>query len=213
LAHDQFSLEGKVIAVVGAGSGIGEAIAIGAADQGASYVACLDVNEAGAAATAARIDATGARAGASAIDIADAEGTRACLEQVAAAHGSLDGLVCTPSINVRKPILSYSGDEFDRVVRINLRGNFNVLQAVGRIMTQQKRGSIVLYSSIRSIVTEPGQSVYSMTKAGILQLAKTAATEWATLGVRVNAVGPGVVETPLTAPIKSNKDWYDAYAK
>jgi len=213
LAHDQFSLEGKVIAVVGAGSGIGEAIAIGAADQGASYVACLDVNEAGAAATAARIAGTGAKAGASAIDIADAEGTRACLEQVAAAHGLLDGLVCTPSINVRKPILSYSGDEFDRVVRINLRGNFNVLQAVGRIMTQQKRGSIVLYSSIRSIVTEPGQSVYSMTKAGILQLAKTAATEWATLGVRVNAVGPGVVETPLTAPIKSNKDWYDAYAK
>jgi NAD(P)-dependent dehydrogenase (short-subunit alcohol dehydrogenase family) len=79
-------------------------------------------------------------------------------------------------------------------------------------MTAQRRGSIVLYSSIRSIVTEPGQSVYSMTKAGILQLAKTAATEWATLGVRVNAVGPGVVETPLTAQIKNNQEWYDAYA-
>src|SRR6185369_2967549 len=173
----------------------------------------LDVNEAGAAATAARIAGTGAKAGASAIDIADAEGTRACLEQLATARGSLDGLVCTPSINVRKAILSYSGDEFDRVVRVNLRGNFNVLQAAGRIMTQQQRGSIVLYSSIRSLVTEPGQSVYAMTKAGILQLATTAATEWATLGVRVNAIGPGVVETPLTAPIKSNKDWYDAYAK
>jgi NAD(P)-dependent dehydrogenase (short-subunit alcohol dehydrogenase family) len=114
---------------------------------------------------------------------------------------------------VRKPILAYAGDEFDRVVRVNLRGNFNVLQAAGRIMTRQKRGSIVLYSSIRSIVTEPGQSVYSMTKAGILQLAKTAATEWAMLGVRVNAIGPGVVETPLTRPIKDDKDWYDAYAR
>ena len=71
----------------------------------------------------------------------------------------------------------------------------------------------MLFRSIRSIVTEPGQSVYSMTKAGIAQLAKTAATEWATLGVRVNAVGPGVTETPLTAPIKNNPDWYDAYAK
>jgi NAD(P)-dependent dehydrogenase (short-subunit alcohol dehydrogenase family) len=213
VAHDLFSLEGKVIAVVGAGSGIGEAIAIGASDQGASYVACLDVNEAGAAATAARITAAGGTAGASVMDIADAEDTRGCLERLAAAHGSLDGLVCTPSINVRKPILAYSGDEFDKVVRVNLRGNFNVLQAAGRVMTMQKRGSIVLYSSIRSLVTEPGQSVYSMTKAGILQLAKTAATEWATLGVRVNAVGPGVVETPLTAPIKNNKDWYDAYAR
>jgi NAD(P)-dependent dehydrogenase (short-subunit alcohol dehydrogenase family) len=211
--HDMFSLEGKIIAVVGAGSGIGEAIAIGAADQGASYVFCLDVNEAGAAATAARITAAGGQAGAAAMDIADAEATRACLERLAAAHGSLDGLVCTPSINVRKPILAYSGDEFDRVVQVNLRGNFNVLQAAGRLMTMQKRGSIVLYSSIRSVVTEPGQSVYSMTKAGILQLAKTAATEWATMGVRVNAIGPGVVETPLTAPIKNNPEWYDAYAR
>jgi NAD(P)-dependent dehydrogenase (short-subunit alcohol dehydrogenase family) len=213
VAHDLFSLEGRVIAVIGAGSGIGEAIALGAADQGAALVACLDVNQAGAAAVAGRIAAQGGKAVAAVLDIADAERTRASLEGLAATHGSLDGLVCTPSINVRKPILSYTGAEFDRVVAINLRGNFNVLQAAGRIMTAQRRGSIVLYSSIRSIVTEPGQSVYSMTKAGILQLAKTAATEWGTLGVRVNAVGPGVVETPLTAPIKANQDWYDAYAK
>ena len=210
---DIFSLSGKVIAVIGAGSGIGEAIALGAASQGAAYVACLDMNEAGAAATAAQIVAKGGKAGVGAMDIADTDGTRACLDRLAATHGSLDGLVCTPAINVRKPILGYTGDEFDRVVRVNLRGNFNVLQAAGRIMTTQTRGSIVLYSSIRSIVTEPGQSVYAMTKAGILQLAKTAATEWAMQGVRVNAVGPGVVETPLTAPIKANKDWYDAYAK
>ncbi|MCU1384830.1 MAG: 3-oxoacyl-ACP reductase [Acidobacteria bacterium] len=212
MAQDIFSLKGKIIAVVGAGSGIGEAIALGAADQGAAFVACLDVNQAGAAAVAGRIAAQGGKANAAVMDIADADGTRACLEALAAAHGALDGLVCTPAINVRKPILAYSGEEFDRVVRVNLRGNFNVLQAAGRIMTAQRRGSIVLYSSIRSIVTEPGQSVYSMTKAGILQLAKTAATEWATLGVRVNAVGPGVVETPLTAQIKNNQDWYDAYA-
>jgi len=213
LAHDIFSLTGKVIAVIGAGSGIGEAIALGAADQGAASVVCLDLNEAAAAATAARIAATGGKASAVTMDIGDAAGTQACLDRLAEAHGSLDGLVCTPSINVRKPILAYSGDEFDRVVRVNLRGNFNVLQAAGRIMTRQRRGSIVLYSSIRSLVTEPGQSVYAMTKAGILQLAKTAATEWATAGVRVNAVGPGVVETPLTAPIKNNQEWYDAYAK
>jgi NAD(P)-dependent dehydrogenase (short-subunit alcohol dehydrogenase family) len=213
VARDIFTLKGKVIAVIGAGSGIGEAIALGAADQGASFVACLDVNEAGAAAAAGQIATQGGKAGAVAIDIADADGTRACFNNLAVTHGKLDGVVCTPSINVRKPILAYSGDEFDRVVRVNLRGTFNVLQAVGRIMTTQKRGSIVLYSSIRSIVTEPGQSVYSMTKAGILQLAKTAATEWATLGVRVNAVGPGVVETPLTAPIKNNQEWYDAYAR
>jgi NAD(P)-dependent dehydrogenase (short-subunit alcohol dehydrogenase family) len=213
MASDIFTLSGKVVAVVGAGSGIGEAIALGASAQGASLVACLDVNEAGAAKSAAAIEAKGGRAAAAVVDIADAEAVRHAFDAIAEAHGGLHGVVCTPSINVRKPILAYTGDEFDRVVRVNLRGSFNVLQAVGRIMTTQKRGSIVLYSSIRSIVTEPGQSVYSMTKAGILQLAKTAATEWAMLGVRVNAVGPGVVETPLTAQIKNNKEWYDAYAR
>jgi NAD(P)-dependent dehydrogenase (short-subunit alcohol dehydrogenase family) len=213
MGGDIFTLNGKVVAIVGAGSGIGEAIALGAAAQGASVVACLDVNEAGAAKVARAITAEGGKAQAAAVDIVNAEAVSACLDGLAKANGGLDGLVCTPSINVRKPILDYTGEEFDRVVRVNLRGSFNVLQAAGRIMTRQKRGSIVLFSSIRSIVTEPGQSVYSMTKAGILQLAKTAATEWATLGVRVNAVGPGVVETPLTAPIKNNKEWYDAYAK
>ena len=148
------------------------------------------------------------------VDIADETAVRVGVRPASfESRGRLDAVVCTPAINVRKPILKYTGDEFDRVVKVNLRGNFNVLQAAGRIMTAQKSGSIVLFSSIRSLVTEPGQSVYSMTKAGIVQLVKTAATEWAMDGVRVNAVGPGVVETPLTAPIKNNPDWYNAYAK
>jgi NAD(P)-dependent dehydrogenase (short-subunit alcohol dehydrogenase family) len=213
MASDLFTLKGKVIAVVGAGSGIGEAIALGAADQGAAFVACLDLNLNGAEDVARRINAGGATAGAGRLDIAEGDAVTACFETLTKTHGRFDGLVCTPAINVRKPILAYAGEEFDRVVRVNLRGNFNALQAAGRIMTAQQSGSIVLFSSIRSIVTEPGQSVYSMTKAGILQLAKTAATEWALRGVRVNAVGPGVVETPLTAPIKNNQEWYDAYAR
>jgi len=88
-----------------------------------------------------------------------------------------------------------------------------VLQAAGRVMTRQGSGSIVMFSSIRSQVVEPGQSVYAATKAGIVQLVRTAAAEFGPSGVRVNAVGPGVVETPLTAPIKNNNEWYDAYAK
>ena len=125
------------------------------------------------------------------------------------AHGSLDIVICTPSINVRKKILDYQDDELDRVLDLNLKGNFNVLRAAGRIMTAQRRGSIVLFSSIRSLVVEPGQSVYAATKAGIVQLARAAACEFGPYGVRVNAVGPGVIETPLTAPIKNNPEWFD----
>jgi NAD(P)-dependent dehydrogenase (short-subunit alcohol dehydrogenase family) len=206
-----FRLDGKVVAVIGAGSGIGAAVAMGAALQG-GHAICYDVKADSAAATATAIRDAGGTADSAVLDITDEAGVNAALEAAAATHGHLDGLVCTPAINVRTPILKYTGAQFDKVVAVNLRGNFNVLHAAGRIMTAQKSGSVVLFSSIRSIVTEPGQSVYSMTKAGILQLAKSAATEWATSGVRVNAIGPGVTETPLTAPIKAVPDWYNAYA-
>jgi NAD(P)-dependent dehydrogenase (short-subunit alcohol dehydrogenase family) len=211
MKNNQFSLEGKTVAVIGAGSGIGQACAMGAAQQGAT-VWCLDINAGQADATAKAINSAGGKAECGAVDITNDTSVQEAITDATATTGRLDGVVCTPAINVRKPILKYSGDEFDRVVQVNLRGNFNVLRAAGAVMVPQGSGSIVLFSSIRSIVTEPGQSVYSMTKAGILQLVKTAATEWGTKGVRVNAVGPGVIETPLTAPIKQNPDWYNAYA-
>jgi len=206
-----FSLSGKTIAVIGAGSGIGEAVAIGVAQQD-GHVICLDLNADAAAATAAAITKAGGSAQSGVVDITDIASVRDALANSLHRRSGLDGLVCTPAINVRKLILKYTGEEFDRVVNVNLRGNFNVLQAAGALMTAQGSGSIVLFSSIRSLVTEPGQSAYSMTKAGIVQLVRTAATEWGEQGVRVNAVGPGVIETPLTAPIKAQPDWYKAYA-
>ena len=206
-----FRLDGKTIAVIGAGSGIGRAVAIGAAEQG-GYVVCLDLSVETAAVTAAAIAGAGGSADAVACDITNLTSVRDAIVEAASKFDRLDGVVCTPAINVRKPILKYTGEEFDRVVTVNLKGNFHALQAAGQLMTAQGFGSIVMFSSIRSLVTEPGQSVYSMTKAGIVQLVRTAATEWGEKGVRVNAIGPGVIETPLTAPIKAQPDWYKAYA-
>jgi NAD(P)-dependent dehydrogenase (short-subunit alcohol dehydrogenase family) len=212
MSKDLFRLDSRVIVVVGAGSGIGEAVALGAADQGARVV-CLDVKPDTAEATAARIRSGGGAADAAALDIVDSAAVDAAIQKIAERLGRLDAMVCTPAINVRKKILDYSDDEFDRVVRLNLKGTFNVLRATGRVMTAQKSGSIVIFSSIRSQVVEPGQSVYAMTKAGVVQLVRTAAAEFGPSGVRVNAIGPGVVETPLTQQIKSKPEWYDAYAK
>lgn len=208
---NRFDLTGKVAAVIGAGSGIGEAVAKGCAETGAR-VACLDINDTAARAVSEAIGRAGGAAESGALDIRDGAAVRRALEDLRARHGSLDIVICTPSINVRKKILDYTEDELDRVLAINMKGNFNVLQAAGRIMTADRRGSIVLFSSIRSQVVEPGQAVYAATKAGILQMARTAAAEFGPYGVRVNAVGPGVIETPLTAPIKANKAWFDAYA-
>jgi NAD(P)-dependent dehydrogenase (short-subunit alcohol dehydrogenase family) len=196
-----FDLTGKVVAIIGAASGIGEAVARGARELGA-VVEGFDIRNLN---------------GRAPLDIREGAQVERALIDVRDRHQRLDAVICTPSINVRKKILDYADDDVDRVLTLNLKGTFNVLRAAGRIMTADRRGSIVLFSSIRSQVVEPGQSVYAATKAGILQMARAAAAraaaaEFGPYGVRVNAVAPGVIETPLTAPIKSNEAWYNAYA-
>jgi len=205
-----FDLTGRTAAVIGGASGIGEAVALGCARQGAR-VFCLDINEEAARRVSARAAADGCACDSGVVDVRDSAADDRVLGEIDSKHG-LDIVVCTPSINVRKPILRYTDEELARVLDVNIKGNFHVLRASGRLMTARRKGSIILFSSIRSQVVEPGQAAYAATKAGILQLVKTAAAEFGPSNVRVNAIGPGVIETPLTAPIKANKDWYDAYA-
>ncbi len=206
-----FSLDGKNVAVIGAGSGIAAAVAIGCAKHGAR-VACLDINAAAAEATAAAIGDAGGNAESANLDICDGAAVTAVFADISERHGSLDVVVCSPSINVRKPMLEYTDEDFDRVVGLNLKGSLHVMQSAGRLMAAQGSGSIIMYSSIRSLVVEPGQSIYAATKAGIAQMVRTLAAELGPSGVRVNAVAPGVVETPLTEPIKAHAEWYNAYA-
>ena len=137
---------------------------------------------------------------------------KASIEAVAQKLGALDALVITPSINVRKPLLDLTDDEFDRVVDLNLKGVFRVLRAFAPAMAARGKGSIVAFSSVRAQVVEPGQGVYAATKAGSLQMIRALAAELGTSGVRLNAVAPGVVETPLTKQIIENEAWRRAYA-
>lgn len=211
MSSSLFSLKGKNVAVVGAGSGIGRAVAVGcAAHEG--RVICLDLKAELAQDTAEVILGDGDQAEAAGLDLRDGGSVEAAFAGIRKRHGSLDVLVCTPAMNVRKPLLDYTDDEFDRVIGLNLKGGLHAMQSAGRIMSDQGSGSIIMFSSIRSLVVEPGQGVYAATKAGILQMARALASELGPKGVRVNAVAPGVVETPLTGPIKANPDWYQAYA-
>jgi NAD(P)-dependent dehydrogenase (short-subunit alcohol dehydrogenase family) len=202
-----FDLQGRHALVIGGGSGIGVESAKGLADHGAS-VTIADVRLEGAETTAAAIVASGGRADAIALDIGD----EADVERAIGGLEALDVLVCTPAINVRKVLLDYTLEEFERVMHLNMRGSFLVMRAAGRRMAEQRRGSIIFFSSIRSQVVEPGQGVYAATKAGTLQMIRALAAELGPLGVRANAVAPGVVETPLTLPIKNDPAWYQAYA-
>lgn len=133
-------------------------------------------------------------------------------ERAAKELGDIDIVVLTAATNVRKRLLDYTREEFDRVLALNLGATFDVVRAFGAGMVERGRGSIIGFSSIRGTTVEPGQGPYAATKAGLVQLFRTAAAEFGPSGVRVNAIAPGVVETPLTAQIKASPDWYAAYA-
>jgi NAD(P)-dependent dehydrogenase (short-subunit alcohol dehydrogenase family) len=199
---DLFRLDGRHALVIGGGSGIGRESARALAAHGAKVtVADRDL-------TAALETARPVSADSFELDVLDSTA-------ITAAVGALDPvdvLVFTAATNVRKRLLDYTAEEYQRVVDLNLRATFDLIRAFGAGMVERGRGSIIGFSSIRGTVVEPGQGVYAATKAGLVQLIKTAAAEFGPSGVRANAIAPGVVETPLTAQIKENAAWYDAYA-
>ncbi len=203
-----FDLHGKSAVVIGGASGIGAAAVKGLAAHGAS-VTIADLPGPAAGELAESLAAAGAQTRAASVDLTD----RASVDELLGGLERVDVLVCTPAVNVRKPLLDYSEEEFDRVLELNLKGTFFAITAAGSRMARQGSGSIIALSSIRSQVVEPGQGVYAATKAGTLQMIRALAAELGPQGVRANAVAPGVVETPLTAPIKQNREWYEAYAR
>jgi NAD(P)-dependent dehydrogenase (short-subunit alcohol dehydrogenase family) len=203
-----FDLRGKTAVVIGGASGIGEASSHGLAAFGAKVVVA-DLNVEAARKVAQTIQGEGGEAEAAEVNLNDGESVNVLLSST----DRLDVLVCTPAINVRKPLLDISEEEFDRVIELNLKGTFRALRAAGRRMAETGSGSIVVFSSIRAQVVEPGQGVYAATKAGALGMIRALAAELGPRGVRANAIAPGVVETPLTAQIKARPDWYKAYAE
>jgi len=198
-----FRLDGRKAVVVGAGSGIGRESALALAAHGAEVV-CADLNAAAAETTASMSP------GLSAYELNVLDGD--AIKRAAADLGAVDVLVFTAATNVRKRVLDYSEEEFERVVSLNLKAAFNLVRAFGAGMAERGRGSIIAFSSIRAVAVEPGQGVYAATKAGLVQLLRAAAAELGPQGVRLNAIAPGIVDTPLTAQIRAVPAWADAYA-
>ena len=202
-----FDLQGRTALAIGAG-GIGSCVSR-ALDAFGAHVVCADVDASVAAAVTEDIRCAGGRAEARRLDVTEPASIAAALHEI----GTPDVLVVMPAMNVRKRLLDLTDSEFERVVSLNLTGSFRVMRDVGRAMAARGSGSIVAFSSIRAVVVEPGQGVYAATKAGVVQLVKTLAAELGPRGVRVNAVAPGVVTTPLTEQIRADAAWRDAYAE
>ena len=207
----KFSLDGKTALVLGAASGIGRASAEAMAALGA-HVICADRNQEQVEAVAADLEGQGAGGEAHVVDAGKSDDIRALAAAITAKHKRIDIAVTTPAIHVRKLMLDYTDEEYDRVADLNLRGTFYFLRAFGRIMSQQRGGSLIASSSVRATTLEPGLAIYGATKVGIIQMVRGLASEVGPFGVRVNAIVPSIVETALVTPLTARPEIFDALA-
>jgi NAD(P)-dependent dehydrogenase (short-subunit alcohol dehydrogenase family) len=202
---ETFSLAGKTALVTGAGRGIGRQLALVFAQAGAD-VAVNSRTETELGAVAEEIRALGRRAVVVRGDVSTATAAAAAVEAATAGLGQLDVLLNAAGIAVRVPAEDTTEEQFDRVVDTNLKGTYFACQAAGRHMLARGTGSIVNIGSLTTSFGLPLRSVYAATKGAVGQLTKTLAVEWAARGVRVNAIAPGWIHTPLTQPLVDNPE-------
>ena len=191
-----FDLKGRVAVVTGGGSGLGAAMSIGFAQVGVTVIVA-DVNEAGAEATRATIEAQGGKAVAVRLDVTNSAEVNALADRVKAEHGRIDILVNSAGSAFRSPAEEFPEDKFDFIIALNLKGTYLCCQAFGRHMLDAGRGSIINIASIGSFVAYPLASAYLASKGGVLQITRSLALEWRTRGVRVNGIGPTLMDSPL----------------
>ena len=186
------------VLVTGAGSGIGREVCLQFAAEGA-VVAASDIDLATAERTAAEIAKQGGEAHPFALDVRDPAAVAAVVDGAAEALGRLDVLVNSAGIREIVPVLDLSHEEWCRVIDINITGVFLCSQAFGRhLVAAGKGGAIVNLASTLGVVAAPNRAAYTASKHAVVGLTKEMAMEFGERGIRVNAVGPGVIRTPLT---------------
>lgn len=205
-----FDLAGRKALVTGASRGIGEAIATGLARFGAD-VAVTARDVARLAEVTAAIEALGRKGVPIAMDVLDVAGIRSGVAEAATALDGLDLVVVNAGMEEVCASLEIEEALFDRIVETNLKGAFFTAQAAARLMVEAERGGTILtVCSLTSAVGVPTAAPYGASKAGLLGLTRALATEWATHGIRVNAIGPGYFRTALTEMFYADDAWQAA---
>ncbi|MCA8921434.1 MAG: 3-oxoacyl-[acyl-carrier-protein] reductase [Planctomycetes bacterium] len=193
-------LEGRVALVTGASRGIGRAIALAFAEEGAD-VALVATNEALLASAAEEVQGMGRRALALRVDLADAESIKDAVESAKKELGGLDIVVNNAGITADQLLLRHKDEDWDRVMQVNLGGAFRVTKAAARYLMKSKAGRVINISSVVGLTGNPGQSSYAASKAGLIGFSKSVAKELASRGVTVNVIAPGFIETDMTAAL------------
>ena len=201
------NLTGKVAVVTGASRGIGRAIALTLAAQGAMVVAVARGTN--AQDTVDAIRAAGGTAEAMGVDVTDSAALEALPGAVVDAHGRLDILVSNAGITRDQLLMRMKREDWDAVLATNLTATFTLTQAAMRPMLRQRGGRIILVSSVVGQMGNAGQTNYAASKAGLIGFSKALAREVASRGITVNVVAPGMIETDMTRAIseKAQGDW------
>lgn len=198
-------LEGKKALVTGASRGIGRAIALALAAEGADIAVNYAGNQAAAEAVAAEIEAMGRKAIIIQADISSNEAATAMVEQVAKEFGRVDILVNNAGITRDGLLMRMKEADWDAVLTTNLKGVFNCTKAAIKYMIKQKAGHIVNISSVVGVNGNAGQANYAAAKAGVIGFTKATAKELAARGITVNAVAPGFIQTDMTAVLNEKQ--------
>ncbi len=204
-------LEGKVALITGAARGIGKAIAVKFAKEGADIAFTdLVINEA-AQETVAEIEALGRKVKAYASNAANFEETHTVVEQILADFGKVDILVNNAGITKDGLMLRMTEAQWDAVIAVNLKSAFNFIHAITPAMMRNKGGAIINMSSVVGVHGNAAQCNYAASKAGLIALAKSISQEMGRKGIRANAIAPGFIDTPMTQalPEEIRKEWIE----
>ena len=191
-------LENKIALVTGAGRGIGRAIAIAFAEEGAEVIINYNGSEQRAKEVKQTIEENGGKASIYKCNVSDFVGCEAMIKDIVKEYGHLDILVNNAGITKDGLIMKMKEEDFDSVLNVNLKGTFNTIRHSARQMLKQRSGKIINISSVSGILGNVGQANYAASKAGVIGLTKTMARELGSRGITVNAIAPGFVETEMT---------------
>lgn len=191
-------LENRVALVTGAGRGIGRAIALKLASEGAIVIVNYNGSESKAKEVVSLIEEKGGKAEAFQCNVADFSACGQMMESIIEKYGHLDILVNNAGITKDNLLIKMSEEEFDAVIDTNLKGAFHCMKHVSRQMVKQRSGRIINISSVSGVSGNAGQTNYSASKAGIIGMTKTVAREMAARGITVNAIAPGFIQTDMT---------------
>lgn len=193
-------LENQIAVVTGAGRGIGRAIALKFAREGANVV-CVSRTQENSDKVAAEVTALGRKSWALAVDVADGAAVKAATEKIMADCGKVDILVNNAGVTRDGLLMRMSDADWDAVLNTNLKGAFHFTRELFRVFAKQRAGRIINVSSVIGLIGNPGQCNYAASKAGLIGFTQSVAKELASRSVTVNAIAPGFIETDMTSDL------------